>query len=105
MEHIPRWKNFIAEELSKIASRQEPVPPGIFMERLSHPSIEARLNIQGALNKEAKGIPGEEEAPGERPVLATRPARPVCAEDIWKYLHQWDLPDDDKSVECIAQKG
>ena len=75
------------------------------MERLSSPSIEARFYPQCALSKEPEGIPGKEEAPGERPVLAAGPSRPVWAEDIWKYLHHRDLPDDDKSAECIARRA
>ena len=39
MEHVPRAMNVIADELSKLAARREPVPPGVFIERLTHPSI------------------------------------------------------------------
>ena len=40
MEHIPWGKNFIADELSKMAAESKPVPPGVFVERLVRPSIE-----------------------------------------------------------------
>ena len=40
MEHIPRGENFVANELSKIAARREPVPPGTFVEKLTRPSVE-----------------------------------------------------------------
>ena len=35
MEHVPRADNSIADELSKIAARREPVLPGLFIERLT----------------------------------------------------------------------
>ena len=99
LEHIPRGENFIADELSKIASGREPVPPGIFVERLSRPSIEAQYCPQYALCKESEGMLREGEAPEERPVLAAGPSWPVWAEEIWKYLHHQDLPNKDKSAE------
>src|SRR4051812_17579779 len=40
MEHIPRSRNNIADELSKIAARKEKVPPGVFLERLLKPSVD-----------------------------------------------------------------
>ena len=39
MEHVPRAMNAIADELSKLAARRDPVPPGVFIERLTRPSI------------------------------------------------------------------
>ena len=39
MEHVHRSKNFAADALSQMAARWVPVPPGIFVERLTKPSI------------------------------------------------------------------
>ena len=39
MEHVPRAMNAIADELSKLATWRDPVPPGVFIEKLTRPSI------------------------------------------------------------------
>ena len=50
-EHVPRAMNEIADQLSKLAARREPAPPGTFVERLSRPSIAPdKLEPQGACN-------------------------------------------------------
>jgi ribonuclease HI len=48
MEHIPRGQNNIADELSKMAARREPAPDGVFIERLTQPSV-ATKPLAGAL--------------------------------------------------------
>ena len=63
MEHIPRGKNFIADELSKMAARRAPVPPGVFIERLVRPSIEPKL-VPGTPSPPTQGAPGTTAAPG-----------------------------------------
>ena len=37
--YIPRNKNTVADELSQLASRQDPVPPGVYIEVLRRPSV------------------------------------------------------------------
>ena len=99
--------DFVADELSKIAAQREPVPPGSFVEKLTRPSVEARPDIQDSPQEgiKGKGIPVEEEAPGRRSVFAARIAMLAWAKEIWKYLHHRDLPDNDKSAECIARRA
>ena len=40
MEHVLRADNSFSEELSKIAARRGAVPPGVFVERLTQPTID-----------------------------------------------------------------
>ena len=49
-------------------------------------------------------MPGEEGTPGRQTVFAANPTSPGWAEEIWKYMHHQDLPDDDKSAERIARR-
>jgi hypothetical protein len=39
MEHVPHAMNSIVDGLSKMATRREPVPLGVFIERLMCPSV------------------------------------------------------------------
>ena len=60
MEHVPRAMNVIADELSKLAARREPVPLGVFIERLTRPSIAAarpKLQKPPCPGKEALASP------------------------------------------------
>ena len=65
MEHIPRGENFIADELSKMAAKREPVPPGVFVERLVRPSIEPKL-VPGTPSPPTRGGPRGRQRPRER---------------------------------------
>ena len=39
MDHIDRRKNDVADALSRLGSRREPVPPNVFLDELWTPSI------------------------------------------------------------------
>jgi hypothetical protein len=43
LEHIPRGRNTIADELSQIAAKRLPVHVGIFVERLTKPSAAPKV--------------------------------------------------------------
>jgi hypothetical protein len=47
LEHIPHWRNTIANELSQIAAKRLLVPVGIFVERLTKPSAAPKV-VAGA---------------------------------------------------------
>jgi hypothetical protein len=74
MEHVPRADNSIADELSKIAARREPVPPGAFIERLTRLTID-KGNMQGSPGATARGGPPGSTPPGGE-VSAITPGGP-----------------------------
>jgi ribonuclease HI len=46
LEHIPRRKNIIADELSQIAAKRLPVSAGIFVKQLTKPSATPRVAVR-----------------------------------------------------------
>ena len=55
MEHIRRARNIAADALTQMATRRTPIPPGVFLERLTRPSIPIALPEP----EEVLGIPRE----------------------------------------------
>ena len=52
--YVPREENTSADELSQLASKREPVPPGIYIEVLRQPSVSPeRLKPSSSTIKEA----------------------------------------------------
>jgi hypothetical protein len=103
MEHVPRADNSIADELSKIAARREPVPPGAFIERLTRLTID-KGNMQGSPGATARGGPPGSTPPGGE-VSAITPGGPPWADDIMKFLQGQELPDDDGNAERVARQA
>ena len=68
MEHIRRAKNIAADALSQMAARRAPIPPGVFLERLTKPSIPIAL-------PEPEDVPGFPQEPTASP-LRHFPERP-----------------------------
>ena len=101
MEHIPRADNSIADELSKIASRREPVPPGAFTERLTRPTIDIS-DTQGPPGGGPRGGPPRTAPPGGE-VSAVSLRVPSWEDDIMKYMQGRGLPDDDEGAERVAR--
>jgi ribonuclease HI len=83
MEHVPRTMNGVADQLSKLATKREPAPPGTFIERLTRPSImPAKPKAQvtpcpgkevppaSSLGDPVSGDPGKETLPDKHKVMA-----------------------------------
>ena len=70
--------------------------------RPSRPS--STLKTRSKKGQKEKEYPGRKKLPGGS-VFRAGPARPVWAEEVWKYLHHLDLLDDCKSAECIARRA
>ena len=117
-EHVPRAMNEVADQLSKIAARREPAPPGAFVERLSRPSIApAKPEPRGAPcpdegappamppTEPGSGPPGEVPLPGKHAVLAADRQALWWAEELLQYLQHGLLPGDDNEAERIARQA
>ena len=78
LEHIPRLDNHEADDLAKKAAKREPLPPGVFEERLLKPSAKPAEPGEAATSTPGKdeqgapisGAPGNEPPPGDRVLLA-----------------------------------
>ena len=123
MEHIPRGENLVADELSKLAAERGPVPPGIFVERLTRPSAEPKV-VPGALATPTLGAPrtdatsgtsasrdttlakpGEEPTPGNDDVMVTERVAPSWATDMMRFMRDRVLPEDDAEAERVARQA
>jgi ribonuclease HI len=56
LEHVPRGRNIITDELSQIAAKRLPVPEGIFVERLTKPSATTRVVVRTPVTS-LQGLP------------------------------------------------
>ena len=123
MEHIPRGLNSVADELSKIASRRDPVTPLVFIERITRSSIptakvKTRAKVRPAEDTPVtpapvaraspgpgKDSPGEDIIPDKHLVLAAEHSTPPWAMDILRYVRDHILPEDDKEAERVARQA
>jgi hypothetical protein len=108
MEHIPREKNHITDELSKMAAKRERVPAGTFVEWLMRSSVTPKpaagdpsTPTQGspaAMLPEGSvpGGPGEETIPGKHVVMAAEESTPAWATELLHYLQDCTLPEEEK---------
>ena len=48
LRHVSRKANTEADELSQLASSRAPLPPGVFEEKLRHPTVTAADRVEGA---------------------------------------------------------
>ncbi|KAM0854748.1 hypothetical protein ACQ4PT_050237 [Festuca glaucescens] len=89
LEHIPQGDNFITDELSKLAAQGGPVPSGVFLERLTKPSVGVPPGVQPLL-PQYQG-PREQLKPGSSEILP--------------YLVDCDLPEEDKQADRIVRQA
>ena len=90
-EHVPRSENAIADDLSKRAALKLPVEPGIFVLRLTQPSVTPSTRsdkrrklstgkyfpVELPAGASGKSLAGNDELASERQLRA--PAAKVCA--------------------------
>lgn len=108
MEHIPRAQNSEADELSKIAARKEPVPQGIFIERLTKPSTTPGQPKQKRRKVLTRCLfPGDlpSSIPKKHTVLTIESARPDWAHELLRYMEHDELPNDRKDAERIVRQS
>ena len=70
--YVSRNENTVADELSQLASRQDPVPPGVYIEVLRHPSVSLERH-----NSKSTATPGA----GDPATSTPRVTSPEGAED------------------------
>ena len=80
MEHVPRGKNVIGDELSKMAASRGPVPAGVFVKRLYRPSVEPKPT-PGDPSSSAQGAPGAAPAPAALSATPLIPGAPTSRGD------------------------
>ena len=125
--YVPQNESTVADELSQLASRQDPVPPGLYIEVLRHPSVSLeRPNTKSTTATLGAGdpatstprVPSLEEVedlvaptPREamlllgRMVLPSERTHPPWAQDIVKYMTEHTLPADDHEAEKVARQA
>jgi hypothetical protein len=98
LEHIPRGRNTIADELSQIAAKRLPVHVGIFVERLTKPSAAPKVvarapttSLQGGglstTTRQGSVMPARDEDLKPDPIAALdERATPPWAEELLQYL-------------------
>ena len=79
MEHIPRAQNYIADELSRLAARKEPVAPGTFIQRLTQPSVVPSVRK----SKKPKTCPGDELKPFPGDLPSGNPEETIPAKHLY----------------------
>ena len=122
MEHIRRARNIAADALSQMAARRTPIPPGVFLERLTKPSIPIALpepeEVPGIPRETLPGthglpdapLPAETPAPqgpvlGKHVVAVVESSIPLWASDIHRFLKHKYLPDDVQAAERVARQA
>ena len=76
MEHVPRAQNNIADGLSKCTALKLPVEPGIFVLKLTQPSVTPSTGQ----NKKRKLVSGDY-FPAELPEAAAKKVRKINTKD------------------------
>ena len=118
---MPREQNTSADELLQLASKREPVPPGIYIEVLRQPSVSPeRLKPSSSMTKGAGNPPTpttrvaspeaqdpalEALLPSGQEVLLVERTHPPCAQDIVKYMVEHALSEDDHEAEQVARQA
>jgi ribonuclease HI/transposase InsO family protein len=94
VEHIDRRKNEAADNLSRLGSKREPVPPNVFLAELHHPSVK---------------LPTEEElANPDEPdsqLVAALHQTPSWTEPYMAYLLREELPEDEVLARQIVRRA
>jgi len=121
--YVPRGENTAADELSQVASKQEQVPPGIYIEVLRRPSVPPeKLMARSApgagdpststtrvasLEAQDPAAPpaGEAMLSFRRMVLPVEGTYPPWARDIVKYIMEHALLEDNHDAERVARQA
>ncbi|XP_071675721.1 uncharacterized protein [Lolium perenne] len=109
-------QNLIADELSNLAAKRKPVPPGTFVEYLTQPSVKPKpaagtpsTSTQGAPTSSSRGgvleQPRREPIPRKHAIMFVEGTTPPWAEDILQYLRDHTLPEDDKQAERVTRQA
>jgi hypothetical protein len=85
--HVERDRNTAADMLSKLGSSQTQVPPGVFVQEISHPSI----SLDQAEECNTLSQPESDSDDWRRPII--------------KYIKNEEEPDDKNTAECIARQS
>lgn len=116
MKHIPRAQKYIADELSKWAAQKARVAPGIFVQKLTQPTVtptqRKAKKLKACRSKEGKAFPGElpssnpgKTVPVKHEVLAVEPRAPTWAANLVHCLQEDELPDNRKEAEKVARQA
>ena len=65
--YVPRNENTVADELSQLPCRQDPVPPGVYIEVLRHPSISLERPSSKSMATPGAGDPATSTPRGPSP--------------------------------------
>ena len=124
--YVPPNENTVADELSQLASVQDPVPPGVYIEVLRRPSVSLKRPSSKSTATPGAGDPATstprvsspEEAedlvaPTQREamlllgrmVLPLERTYPPWAQDIVKYMMEHTLLADDDEAEKVARRA
>ena len=96
VRHVPRGDNFIADDLSRLASTRAALPPGTFFESLSSPSARVADLAQPS------SMPLTQDG---QPVLPISSQGVSWIEEILGYLRDDILPDDDTDADRLARQA
>lgn len=63
-KHIPRLDNHDADDIAKKAATREPLPPGVFEERLTEPSVKIEEQKEDILTQDSERLEAGKAAAG-----------------------------------------
>ena len=98
LRYIPRKENIEADELSRLASSQAPLPPGVFEEKLRRPT-------GTAAERDEEGSPPSSRGTQVLPPAEANHLASACIQvrswmdDTSDYLKEKILPEDDATTE------
>lgn len=84
-EHVKRKDNFVADELSKWAAERSKVPPGVFVQRQSKPSVDPKT-VAGEAPPATEGDPAAAGNHAAKLLAYTSRKPPPWGTDIIRYL-------------------
>jgi ribonuclease HI len=113
MEHITRTQNLIANELSKIGAKRQPVHPGTFVEYLMEPCVKPRPRealppveaVEAPPACPGNTKPAKESIPGKHHIMYVEGSTPPWAEDILRYIQDGVLPGDNLEAKRVARRA
>ena len=125
-DSLHRHVTCITDELSQLASCQDPVPPGVYIEVLRRPSVSlerpsTKSTTALGADDPATSTPREPSPEGAEDLVAPTPreamlllgrmvlplerTQPPWAQDIMKYMTEHTLPADDHEAEKVARRA
>jgi ribonuclease HI len=82
LEHIPRGKNVIANELSQIAAKRLPIPAGTFVEWFAKPSVTSKAAVRTTTTSSPRPVPATVAHQGSAMMSTRRDFEPVPIADL-----------------------